>query len=65
MGFGDFRRVVPASEQVVDALALDAELGKGFALERLAAGQADLQRIHLVAVDDHLVVQVRAGRKTG
>ena len=48
-------------QQRIDALALVLEFRQRLALQRFAARQADAQRIDLGAVDDQLVMQVRAG----
>src|SRR5262245_42532668 len=58
------RRRLVAKERI-DALPLILELCQRPALQRLAARQAHAQRIDLGAVDDHLVVQMRAGGFTG
>src|SRR6185436_1786407 len=50
-------------QQGIDAVALLLEGDEVVALEHLAVGQAHPHRIDLGAVDDQLVMEVRAGRQ--
>src|SRR5439155_25738896 len=54
-----------AAHHTFDAVALFLEAGEDRALEHAAARQADAHRVDEAAVDDDLVVHVRAGREAG
>ena len=50
--------------KLIDAVALPLERSKHPAVELPRAGQLDRHRVDEIAVDDHLVVEVRAGRQS-
>ena len=60
-----FLRLIVIPQQRVDSVALAFEVCEGRALQHFADGQADAHGVDFAAVDDQLIVQVRAGREAG
>ena len=58
------RRRGRLGHELIDALALALERGEHLAVEFARAGELDRHRVDEVAVDDHLVMQVRSGRQS-
>src|SRR4051812_41224115 len=59
------RRARLAAHHTFDTVALFLEAGEDRTFKHAAARQADTHRIDETAVDDDLVVDVRAGREAG
>jgi hypothetical protein len=59
---GHRRRGGRLRHQLVDTLAFPLERGQHLAVEFAGARELDRHRVDEIAVDDHLVVEVRAGR---